>query len=294
MSMSPACLGSSPLYRTCRTRSVMGSSTPSRRPKLIDCDARHRTLSHHVRLVVELLHRAALGDELPQTAVARVAARAGHDEVAHSCEAHVGQGIRASSGPQSGHLGQSARHERGLGVVPVAKPVAHPGRDGDDVLARPAQLNADDIAVRIHAEEVRHESVLEEPPHALVVGRDHGGRGNALADLLGMVGSGKPGDSRPPAQDVLEYLRHQHQSVLLDALGQYDHGRVRAQSGLHHLGGGANSDAWRHHDDRLSPAQGLFDIGRCFHAFAQDDIGQVERVSVVGVDTLGDLGLSSP
>ena len=71
-------------------------------------------------------------------------------------------GLAPRAVPRRAHLRQSARHERGLGVVAVAEAVGHAGRDRDDVLGRAAQLDTDDVGVRVHAERRCHEDVLEE------------------------------------------------------------------------------------------------------------------------------------
>ena len=52
------------------------------------------------------------------------------------------------------HLGQAAGDDRGAGVVAGTEAVGHARRDGDDVLQHAAELAADDVLVRVHAEQV--------------------------------------------------------------------------------------------------------------------------------------------
>ena len=165
-----------------------------------------------------------------------------------------------------------------------------PARDGDDVLARAAQLDADDVGVGVDAEERRHEDVLEQLADAGFVRSDHGGRRDALADLLGMVWARETGDALLVAEHVGENLGHEQVRPALDTLGEDDDGHVGAQKRLHVLGGLAHADGRGDHDDRLGAVQRLLEVGRRDHVVREHDIRQVDRVAVFGVDALSDLG----
>ena len=60
--------------------------------------------------------------------------------------------VRAGRDPDPRHLGQAAGHEPGLAVVAEAQLLGGAGRDRDDVLERPAQLDAEHVAVDVEPE----------------------------------------------------------------------------------------------------------------------------------------------
>ena len=94
-----------------------------------------------------------------------------------------------------------------------------PARDRDDVLARAAQLDADDVGVGVDAEEPRHEDVLEQ-----VADRRRRSAATTVADGMprltssAWLGPERPASALAAAEHVLEHLGHEHERAVLDAL----------------------------------------------------------------------------
>ena len=77
---------------------------------------------------------------------------AGRDDVADPGQAGERERVGAGGDPEPRHLGQAAGHQPGLAVVAEPERVGRPGRDRDDVLERPAQLDAEDVLVDVQPE----------------------------------------------------------------------------------------------------------------------------------------------
>ena len=69
--------------------------------------------------------------------------------------------LGAEGHAEARHLHQAARQQGRLGVVAEAQAVADAGRDADDVLQRPGQLDADRVEVGVDAEAVGAEVPLD-------------------------------------------------------------------------------------------------------------------------------------
>ena len=67
-------------------------------------------------------------------------------QVTHSRESHERLALAAEREPEPGHLGEPTRDQRDAGVGAVAEAVAYTRADRVDVLGRPANLDADDVA----------------------------------------------------------------------------------------------------------------------------------------------------
>ena len=166
-------------------------------------------------------------------------APAGHDQIAHAGQA--GERLLAGAGSRSEacHLPQAAADEAGLGVVAEAEAVDPAGGQGDDVLRRRAELDADEIVVHVHAERGRDHRVLQ-LDRELRVGARHDRRGRQpLRDLLCVVRARE--DRNGPGVDQLrqaaaavrvETLREdQHRAVA--GQGRDDRGEGPARDGEH-------------------------------------------------------------
>ena len=64
-------------------------------------------------------------------------------------------GPAAERDAEAGDLGEAAGDHRSAGIVAGAQAVAHAGGDGDDVLEHAAEFAADDVGVRVDAEQSR-------------------------------------------------------------------------------------------------------------------------------------------
>ena len=107
---------------------------------------------HVAQRIDRLRQRLALGQQQADLAVAREIAGGGEHQVAQAREAHEGVGPRAEGHAQARHLGQAAGDQRGARVEPERQAVGQAGRDGQHVLDRAADLDADDVVVGIDAQ----------------------------------------------------------------------------------------------------------------------------------------------
>ena len=120
-------------------------------------------------------------------------------------------GLAPGGDPEAGHLGQPAGQQPGLAVVAEPERVGGAGGDGDDVLERAAQLDAEDVAVDVEPElapaEPRHDPLRE----VRIRRRDDGRRRQAPGDL-GAPGSGPDraairAAARPAAAAITSLIR---------------------------------------------------------------------------------------
>ena len=118
----------------------------------------------------------ALRQLLAEAVVARQVRAAGGDQVAHPGQAGEGQRVGAGGDPEPGHLGQAAGQQAGLAVVAEAEAVGGAGGDRDDVLERPAQLDAEDVLVDVQPEAPPGEPRDDALGEVEVRGRDDGRR----------------------------------------------------------------------------------------------------------------------
>ena len=100
-------------------------------------------------------------DQLPGPAVAAARVPARDDQVAHAGETRERVRVAAGRLPQPPHLGQPSGHQRRLRVVAEAEAVDAAGREPDHVLRRRAQLDADEVGVRVDAKRERVDLGLE-------------------------------------------------------------------------------------------------------------------------------------
>src|SRR5688572_23442988 len=149
-----------------------------------------------VQLLPDLREREALREKLTDPTVARVLAGARRDEVSEAREARRRERVAAMGEREARDLGEAPRDEAGLRVVAVADPVDRAGAERHDVLQRAAELDADDVVVRIRPEEARADERLEVARGLSVVGGDDRRRGLPIRDLAADVRSGEHRDAR--------------------------------------------------------------------------------------------------
>src|SRR5207245_7518909 len=107
--------------------------------------------------------RDAAREELADGAVPRVLARARRDEVAEARQPGDRQRICAFGEAVTRDLGEAARDEPRLRVLAVAHAIDRARAERDDVLQRPAELDTDDVDVRVWAEHAGPDELLEVP-----------------------------------------------------------------------------------------------------------------------------------
>ena len=103
--------------------------------------------------------RTAGGELHAEAVVARQGRRAGGHDVADAGQAGERQRVGAHGHAQARHLGQAARRDSRLAVVADPELLDRAGDDGDDVLERARQLDADDVAVAVETERAPAEHV---------------------------------------------------------------------------------------------------------------------------------------
>ena len=139
----------------------------------------------------DLLSREALRQELADGAVAGVFAHAGHDEIADAGKTGDGERVRAAREAVACDLRQPPRDEACFRVVAVAHAVDGAGAQRDHVLQRAAELDPDDIGIRVRAEHRRAEERLEPLRRFRLRRCDHRRRGMTGRDLAADVRSGE-------------------------------------------------------------------------------------------------------
>lgn len=116
--------------------------------------------------------RLAEAEAFADSAIAAVAADAGGDQVAQAGESEEGLLVGSERDAEASHLGESARHQRGLGVVAVAESIADAGRDGNDILQRSGQFDAEQVAICVDPEAIGREKLLSVCGKGVVVAGD--------------------------------------------------------------------------------------------------------------------------
>ena len=104
---------------------------------------------------------AALTQSFSNRAVAAQRAGAGEHQVAYAGEAGEGFAARAAGNSQARDLRDAARDEGGGGVVAQTHADGDAGGNGDHILERAAELDANDVGRSVEAERIRGELLLE-------------------------------------------------------------------------------------------------------------------------------------
>src|SRR5438105_3011960 len=128
-----------------------------------------------------------MGEALADAAIPAMPTDAGRDQVADAGQAEKRLVFRAEGDAEAGHFHEAARKQGRLRIVAEAEAVADASGDADDVLERPAQLDADDVEVGVDAKTIRAEVPLR-PLRQFPVGAGNDDRrGQTAADFLGMA-----------------------------------------------------------------------------------------------------------
>ena len=108
-----------------------------------------------------------------------------------------------------------------LELSPKPRPSLDAGGDGDDVLQRAAQLDAEQVRAGIDAEGGAVKELLHLPGGGRVPAGRHDGRGNVARDL---DGEGRPGQRRAfgLGGGLGQDAAHGQAGVVFDALGDAD------------------------------------------------------------------------
>src|SRR5436190_13095535 len=102
----------------------------------------------------------AAADAFAEGAVAAQFRIAGASEIAEAAEARESFGSSADSDAEAANFDDAAGDEGGFGVVTEAEAVTRAGGDGDDVLERAAEFDAERIGVGVNAKPRSMEDLL--------------------------------------------------------------------------------------------------------------------------------------
>ena len=192
---------------------------------------------------------AAAAECLAEAEVARVRALAGEHQVAEAGEAHQRPRLRPQRRAEPRHLGEPAGHEGGLRVVAELEAAGDAGGDGDDVLGRPAELDAHRIGRDVGAEMrgVQRRRQAGRDRAVLRCGGEVERGGPVGADL---VGEARPRqhEQRPLGQHLGEAVQEQAGAGRIQPLGATRHRHTRGQPAGEHLPNFADR-ARRHHQE---------------------------------------------
>src|SRR5688572_32445985 len=229
-----------------------------------------------VQLLPDLREREALREKLTDPTVARVLAGARRDEVSEAREARRRERVAAMGEREARDLGEAPRDEAGLRVVAVADPVDRAGAERHDVLQRAAELDADDVVVRIRPEEARADERLEVTRGLGVVGGDDRRRGLPIRDLAADVRSGEHRDARR-RECLGPQLAHPLSRVGIETLRRGEHAVLRADQGGHAVAESAHA-LGRHRDDEVVRLERTGEVGGDVDAVGYPDPRQVAAV----------------
>jgi len=107
---------------------------------------------HPVHSGDDVIEAPAAAEFDSNRAIAREAARAGEDKVAHASETGHGRGFSAAANREARDLCEAARDESRHAVMSQTEAIADSGSDRNHVLKRASHLDADDIIVGVNPE----------------------------------------------------------------------------------------------------------------------------------------------
>jgi len=202
----------------------------------------------------------ALGQALPDLTIASVPAHASCDQVADAGQARESLRFRAVGDAETRHFREAAGQEGSLGVVAAIQAVADAGRDADDVLQRPGQLDPDHIQVRINAEPIRREVLLNPAGQVeIAAGDDYAGR-QIPGDFLGVAGTAQYGHMAD-AEELAENLGRPEEALVFQALGEAEDWTVSRDGSGDCLKGRPQVDSRNGGDEEVGSGDGFADVG---------------------------------
>src|SRR5262249_5086107 len=216
-----------------------------------------------------------------EAAVARERAGAGEHEVAHAGEASERFQSSSQRDAKLRHLMQPARDQRGVGVESEAEAFEHAGSDGDDVLQRAGDLDADDVGGVIEPESGAGKRLLHDLREVDVARGDDRRGWIAARHFERECRAGQNTECRElVAQHFLGHFRHAPLRIDLDSLraGKDLHRTIEARLQL--LEHAAIDVARNDHEQRVAERRRLVErVGRA-DVLGNGDLRQVERIGV--------------
>src|SRR5437773_1221001 len=250
-------------------------------------------LRDHRGCRLDLAEGAASRDLAPEGAVAAERARAGQHEVAQTGEAEEGGRLGAQRHAEPHDLGEPPGDERRSRVLPEREPVAEPGGDGDDVLQRRRDLDADHVAVRVEPERRSGERALEGAGETLIRGGDHE-RGRLAEGHLAGKGRTREHGQRVSRQQLAEQDRDAAPTPGLEPLGGRDDGGARRDPSLRGRERRLDEMGRHRRDDDARSHQRLLRIAGHQRSGRHRDAGQIPAILAGLADLLDQDVIASP
>src|SRR5215470_2961788 len=146
-------------------------------------------LGHHAELAKDVGEETALRQPEAHAIVARVSGGARDHEIAHPGEASQRQEPRAPVDREAADLRHSAGHQQTPRVLAQPEPGDGPGRDRDDVLERPPELDPNHVIVGVHPKAGPSQSPLSDADDLRIAACHNRGGRQSRQDLRGDVGT---------------------------------------------------------------------------------------------------------
>ena len=143
-------------------------------------------------------------------------------EIAEAAQTRQRFAPAAGGAGQPRHLRQAARDQRGQRVVAEAEPLDDAGGNRDDVLQRPADLDADDVVAAVQTEVRAAELLLHELGRVGVGEAASTAVGSCCATSTAKLGPDSTTTGCAGPELLRDHLRHPQQRVGLQALRRAD------------------------------------------------------------------------
>jgi hypothetical protein len=215
----------------------------------------------------------AFGKFLAEAVVARQVRACGRDEVAHPGQPGEGERVGAGRYAKPGHLCQATSQQPGLAVVAEAETVGGTRRDGDHVLERPAQFDAQDVLVDVQPEATSGDPCRDTLGELDVGGATTADAGRLRATSAARFGPDSAATGRSARPRLGDDLAHAQQRPALQALDHRQQVRVGRQEGSDRLDGLPQVCRRCREDDQVGGVAQCARIGRRDHRRRQVDPG---------------------
>ena len=242
-----------------------------------------------VQVGENLRQLAALAQFDADHAVARERAGAGEHQIAQAGESGKRFCLAAAGHGEARNLGDAPGDEASSGVVPKAQAGDDTGGDGNDVLERAAEFDADDVVIGVEAECRARELPLEVVGHVCAGAGDGDGGGHACGHLLREGWATENGDRYCDgcghSPDSLgDHLAHAEVRGVFDTLGGADEDVIRTEQRGQRQDGGAQVLRRRDAEQDIRSGDGGLQVRGDVDAGGDRHTGQIRRVLSVGTD----------
>ena len=212
--------------RTAATFSVMGISTPTLRatPRAASV-VRTPSATRPCMSTRISFRQRPLPNSKPTCRLRDKRPGAGEHQIAQAGESCEGFSPAATGDGKPGNFGDAAGDQRGHAVMAQFQAIGCSGGDGDHILQRSAQFDADDVFVGIQAQGGAGEFFLHARGDRRIAGGNGDGCGAACAHFLGEGGSAEDAAGKRQimfAEHFSHHLGHAQVGAILDSFGGVD------------------------------------------------------------------------